>query len=55
MATVTVLSGSAPANVNSLEHPDVLAPSTSSMPVSGKNLRVVLPPYSCTVVRVKIN
>ena len=54
MATVTVLSGSAPANVNSLEHPDVLAPSTSSMPVSGKNLRVVLQPYSCTVVRVKI-
>ena len=55
MAMVTVLAGSAAGNANSLEHPDVVAPSTSSLPVRGKDIRIVLPPYSCTVVRVKVS
>jgi alpha-L-arabinofuranosidase len=54
-ATVITLAGEAPGKTNSLEHPDVVAPVSSSLPVSGKEVKVTLPRYSCVVVRVKIS
>ncbi|HTI92367.1 MAG TPA: alpha-L-arabinofuranosidase C-terminal domain-containing protein [Puia sp.] len=53
-ATVTTLAGTAPGGMNSLEHPDVVAPVIKEMKVAGKGVRVELPAYSCVVVRVGI-
>jgi alpha-L-arabinofuranosidase len=53
-ARVTTLAGAAPGGMNSLEHPDVVAPVVKEMKVSGKGLKVELPAYSCVVVRVKV-
>ncbi len=54
-ATMITLSGSSSTGVNSLEHPEVLAPSTRQVPVVGKNVKLELPGYSCVVVRVKVS
>ena len=54
-ATMITLSGPSSTGVNSLEHPDVLAPSTRQVPVVGKNVKLELPGYSCVVVRVKVS
>ncbi|MBS1660219.1 MAG: alpha-L-arabinofuranosidase [Bacteroidetes bacterium] len=53
-AAVTVLAGNAPGAMNSLEHPEVLAPVTKQVDVKGKEVRLELPAYSCVVVRVKV-
>ncbi|HEY6902118.1 MAG TPA: alpha-L-arabinofuranosidase C-terminal domain-containing protein, partial [Puia sp.] len=53
-AAVTVLMGNAPGAVNTLDHPDVVAPVTKQVGVRGKELKLELPAYSCTVVRVKV-
>ncbi|HEY4288032.1 MAG TPA: alpha-L-arabinofuranosidase C-terminal domain-containing protein [Puia sp.] len=53
-ARVTTLAGVTPGGMNSLEHPDVVAPVTKEEKVSGKAVTVELPAYSCVVVRVKV-
>jgi alpha-L-arabinofuranosidase len=51
---VTTLAGATPGGMNSLEHPDVVAPVMKEMKVAGKEVKVELPAYSCVVVRVKV-
>ena len=51
---VTTLAGASPGGMNSLEHPDVVAPVMRERKVAGKEVKVELPGYSCVVVRVKV-
>lgn len=53
-ARAIVLAGAEPGTMNSLEHPDAVAPVTKEVAVAGKDVHLALPPYSCTVVRVKL-
>ena len=51
---VTTLAGATPGGMNSLEHPDMVVPVMKEMKVSGKEVKVELPGYSCVVERVKV-
>jgi alpha-L-arabinofuranosidase len=53
-ARVTTLAGATPGGMNSLEHPEVVAPVVKEMKVVGKEVKVELPGYSCVVVRVRV-
>ncbi|MBS1603836.1 MAG: alpha-L-arabinofuranosidase [Bacteroidetes bacterium] len=54
-AAVTVLAGKAPGEKNSLDNPDLVAPVTKEERVKGKEMKIVMPAYSCVVVRVKVS
>jgi alpha-N-arabinofuranosidase len=53
-ATVMVLQGGQPATVNSLEQPQAVAPTNSTLAWKNKQVAVTLAPYSVSVVRVKM-
>jgi alpha-N-arabinofuranosidase len=53
-ATVMVLQGGQPATVNSLEQPQAVAPTNSTLAWKNKQVALTLAPYSVSVVRVKL-
>lgn len=54
-ATLTVLKGESPLDVNSLNHPQNVVPQESSLKVNGKKLSLLLAPHSLTILRVKMS
>jgi alpha-N-arabinofuranosidase len=53
-AMVTTLQSNDPNAVNSIESPKYVSPQTSETDIKGKQLNLILSPYSFTVVRVKM-
>lgn len=52
-ATMTILTGSGPSEMNSIEAPVKIAPVVQRLACKGKKMRLDLPPYSLIIVRVK--
>lgn len=54
-AKVTMLISPALEGVNSLDNPMAISPTEGTMKIKGKKLNLTLPPYSLSIIRMKIN